>query len=111
MRYKMSGNLLLRHDRFREAAEFYRDVMGLEPFEEADDRVGLKAGDTVLYVKEHKIPGQVFEFLVPDLDVAHAELRAAGCEVLLWEGRGGSNYVRDPFGFVFNVWEDPGAFE
>lgn len=110
MPFKMSGNLLLRHPRFHEVAEFYRDVMGLEPFEEIDDEMGLKAGDTVLYL-EREEPGFVFEFTVPNLEAARKELEAAGCTVLVWEGKGGRCYVRDPFGSVFNLWEDPRAFE
>jgi catechol-2,3-dioxygenase len=45
----MSGNLLLAHPDAKEAAEFYKDVFGLDVFEETEDETGINAGDNVLY--------------------------------------------------------------
>jgi hypothetical protein len=46
------------------------------------------------------------EFLVPDVEVAKEELLQLGCEVVRWEGAGGPCYLRDPFGFMFNLYEE-----
>lgn len=43
----------------------------------------------------------------PRCEEACRELEARGCQVVVWEGRGGDCYMRDPFGLTFNLWEDP----
>jgi predicted enzyme related to lactoylglutathione lyase len=101
----MSGNLLLSHPRFREAAGYYEKVFGLELLEETENEVGLKAGDDLILYVEGGESGFVFEFNVPNIEVARAELEEAGCTTLVWEGKGGRCYMQDPFGFVFNLWE------
>ena len=45
---------------------------------------------------------------VPDNVVQ--ELLEAGCQLIRWEGKGGCCYMQDPFGFMFNLFEEPGAF-
>jgi hypothetical protein len=55
--------------------------------------------------------GPILEFLVPDLDAAKEELLAKGCQVVVWEGKGGRCYLRDSFSFFLNLYEDPQAFE
>ncbi|MBI2845393.1 MAG: hypothetical protein HYX86_02480 [Chloroflexi bacterium] len=50
--------------------------------------------------------GPVFEFIVADLEEAKGELLAAGCQVVRWEGKGRPCYMRDPFGFTFNLYEE-----
>jgi catechol 2,3-dioxygenase-like lactoylglutathione lyase family enzyme len=61
----MSGNLLLSHPRFREAAGYYEKVFGLELLEETENEVGLKAGDDLILYVEGGESGFVFEFNVP----------------------------------------------
>jgi hypothetical protein len=36
------------------------------------------------------------------------EMVAKGCQVVVWEGKGRSCYLRDPFGFVNNLQEAHG---
>ncbi len=103
MPYKMSGNLLLAHPEAKEMARFYREAFGMEVYEET--------GDLVLYVADEAEPGFVYEYLVPDIEAAREELVAKGCEVVVWEGKGKPCYMRDPFGFVFNLWEAPEEFQ
>jgi hypothetical protein len=55
--------------------------------------------------------GPILEFLVPDLDAAKEELLAKGCQVVVWEEKGGRCYLRDSFSFFLNLYEDPQAFE
>jgi catechol 2,3-dioxygenase-like lactoylglutathione lyase family enzyme len=111
MPYKMSGNLLVGHPYFKEAAEFYRDQMGLKVHEETEAEMGFVTGNHFLYFAEAEGPGFVFEFYVRDVEEARIDLESKGCEVVLWEGKGKPCYMRDPFGFVFNLWEEPAAFE
>ena len=58
-----------------------------------------------LFITEGKSLGPITEFIVADLDKARNELMEKGCMVVTWEGNGKPCYMRDPFGFVFNLWE------
>lgn len=44
-----------------------------------------------------------------NLLLAHPEVK--GCQVVVWEGGGKPCYMRDPYGFVFNLWEAPEEFQ
>lgn len=110
MPFKMSGNLLLTHPEAKAAAEFYEEALGLKVYEETEDETGFTTGDNILYLANEPEPGFVYEFFVPDLEAAREELVAKGCEVVVWEGKGKPCYVRDPFGFTFNLWEAPEEF-
>lgn len=90
----------------RKALEFYERVMGLEVVERGGDSLELKADQFRLFLDKGEVMGPIMEFLVSDAEDAKAELLAAGCEVVRWEGRGGCCYMKDPFGFVFNLYED-----
>ena len=131
MPFKPSRCVCLQVPDPHRAASFYRDRLGLQeaaPQElvaadregEVADReratpfdapgVELVAGPWRLFLDRGPALGPILEFLVPDVEAARQELVAAGCEVVRWEGRGGCCYLRDPFGLVFNLFEDPGAF-
>ena len=111
MPYKFSGNLLVGHPRWREAAAFYAETMGLAVHEETDTETGFLSGGHYLYLAEAEGPGFVFEFYVPDLEEARRDLEAKGCHVVEWGGKGRPCYMRDPFGFVFNLWEETGDYD
>ena len=111
MPFKMSGNLLLAHPEAKEMAAFYKEAFGMEVYEETADEAGLTTGDRILYVANEPEPGFVYEFFVPDVETAREELLAKGCEIVVWEGKGRPCYLRDPFGFVFNLWEAPEEFQ
>ena len=89
---------------------FYRDVMGLPVAHEHPDSAEILAGPTRLFLDKRSNLNIIFEFLVPDLEAARSELLARGCEIVRWEGKGGCCYLRDPFGLLFNLYEEPRAF-
>ena len=113
MRYKFSRCFALEHPKAEELIRFYRDEIGLEVVEESDEHVEFKTSPARLFANrgEGMQTAFIFELIVEDLGKARADLLAKGCEIVRWEGKGKTCFVRDPFGFVFNVWEDPGAFE
>ncbi|MBD3403167.1 hypothetical protein GF420_09755 [candidate division GN15 bacterium] len=110
MPFKFSRCIALHTPESRQAVDFYTGVLNLPVAEHAESSTELKAGANRLFVEYGKAPQVVHEFIVPDLEAARSELEAAGCTVERWEGKGGCNYVRDPFGLVFNLWEDPEEF-
>ena len=46
------------------------------------------------------------ELFVDDLDKAREILETNGCKILRWRGKGQDCYVQDPFGVIFNIWEE-----
>jgi predicted enzyme related to lactoylglutathione lyase len=48
--------------------------------------------------------GTVLEFCVDDLDAATDKLVSKSCQVIKWRGK--DCYMQDPFGMIFNLWEE-----
>ena len=90
--------------------EFYEEVVGLDVLRREGDAAEFKAGVFRLVIGPGEQIGPIIEFLVPDVEVAREEMLRTGCEVVLWEGREGWCRMRDPSGFVFNLYEAPDAF-
>ncbi|OGC91898.1 MAG: hypothetical protein A2142_01570 [candidate division Zixibacteria bacterium RBG_16_48_11] len=110
MPFKFSRCLCLQRPQRDKIVEFYQKVMGLELAKQEYDNIELKADPFRIFFDQGAVMGPIMEFYVPDLEKAKTELLAAGCQVLRWEGKGGCCYMKDPFGFVFNLWEEPEAF-
>ena len=110
MPFKFSKCICLQVPDLNRALEFYTKVMGLEVVHWEDDSAELQAGQCRLFLDKGKLMGPIIEFLVPYVESAKVELVEAGCEVVQWEGKGGRCYMRDPFGFVFNVYQEPETF-
>lgn len=111
MPYKFSRCISFQTPQNAEAADFYEKVLGFDVIDKQDACVEVDAGQNRLFIEKGKHGGAVMELIVPDLEAARKELEANGCEVVTWNGKGKDNYIRDPFGFMFNIWEDPKAFE
>ena len=111
MPFKLSRCINLRHPEQEKVVEFYKNVLGIE----AGGKVGLafemKTDPIRMFVDSAESRQLVLELLVPDLEKAREELVAAGCEVICWEGKGQDCYIRDPFGTIYNLWEEPDAFK
>lgn len=110
MPYKFSSCICLQTPQRDEAKEFYEKVMGLKVASLDKGSVELEAEQNRLFLDMGDPLGPILEFLVPDVEAAKEELLAHGCEIVMWEGKGGCCYLRDPFGFVFNLYENPEAF-
>jgi len=112
MPYKFSKCICLQTPDYEKALEFYHKVIGLEMSGSIEGSAELKAGENRLFIDNEKTAlGPILEFLVPDVEAARRELLEKGCKVIVWEGQGGCCYMRDPFGFVFNLFQEPEAFE
>jgi catechol 2,3-dioxygenase-like lactoylglutathione lyase family enzyme len=111
MPYKFSRCIAFQTPDCDRAVEFYQRVLGFAVVAEHKDYVEVSAEQNRLFLAKATGSGPVHELIVPDLEAARKELVANGCEVVRWEGRGKDCYIRDPFGFVFNLWEEREAFE
>jgi catechol 2,3-dioxygenase-like lactoylglutathione lyase family enzyme len=110
MPYKFSKCIAFHTTDYERAIEFYQNVFGFTIVESHEGYVEVEAGQNRLFLAKGDSPGKVHELIVPDLEAARDELVAEGCEVVRWEGKGKDCYIRDPFGFMFNLWEDAEAF-
>jgi predicted enzyme related to lactoylglutathione lyase len=107
MKFKMSPNVAVRTKQFSEAVEFYKTVLGFEDRSSDSELADFDADPLNLFVLEDdEFGGPVMELFVDDLEQARDVLVANGCQVLRWRGKGQDCYIQDPFGVIFNIWEE-----
>jgi catechol 2,3-dioxygenase-like lactoylglutathione lyase family enzyme len=111
MRYEVSRCVCIQLPDTDRAVAFYRDVVGLPVTETHGDTVEMDAGPLRLFLDRGASLGPILELVVPDIVHARDELVVAGCTVLRWDGPGCPCYLRDPFGVVFNLFEEKPEFE
>jgi catechol 2,3-dioxygenase-like lactoylglutathione lyase family enzyme len=95
------------------AYAFYAGVLGFPLVERSATHLAVDTGAFRLWINRATDGAMSF---VPSLDVtsaaaARADLVRAGCEIIRDAGDGTGFYARDPFGFVFDVIERPGAVD
>ena len=107
MKFIMSPNIAVRTQRFAEAVDFYTKVLGFENRSEDPELAVLDAKPLTFYVDaDPENKGPIMELIVDDLESARDVLLAHGCKVLRWRGKGHDCYIQDPFGVIFNLWEE-----
>ena len=107
MEFKMSPNIAVRTDRFSEAVRFYTEVIGFENRSQDPELADLDASPlNIFIIEDDEVRGPVMELFVDDLEAARQELVANGCKVLRWRGKGQDCYIQDPFGVIYNIWEE-----
>jgi len=107
MIFRMSPNMAVRTRRLREAVEFYTNVLGFENRSDDPELADLDVGPLRLFViEDQEFHGPVMELFVDDLEEARETLVANGCQILRWRGKGQDCYVKDPYGVIFNIWEE-----
>ena len=106
MAFRMSPNIAVRTERFADAVDFYTNVLGFPDRSDDPELADLDASPINLFViADSEIRGPVMELFVDDLEKAREKLVANGCKVLRWRGKGQDCYVEDPFGVIYNLWE------
>ena len=109
--FKSSRDVIVRTDDLAKATEFYTSVLGFRITSKDANLAGFETGSFSLYVERGPRHGPVFELLVPSVMEAKARLVAAGCVVVEENPAIPRCYIRDPYGFTFNLsrttaWED-----
>ena len=104
---KSSRDVIVRTSDLAEAAKFYTSVMGFRMSSKDANLAGFETGSFCLYVERGPTHGPVFEVLVPNVAAAKARLVAAGCKVIEENPAIPRCYIRDPYGFTFNVARAP----
>ena len=100
-----SRDVLIQTDMMDKAVDFYEKILGLKIIKQSKQLVGFETGAFCLYLNEGKPYGPVFEFFVPNLEIAKQTLIQTGCKVEIEDPNVPCCYVRDPFGLIFNLAE------
>jgi len=107
MKFKMSPNVAVRTKEFAKAVEYYTNILGFVDRSSDPELADLDADPlNIFIIEDAEISGPVMELFVEDLEAARDVLVANGCQVLRWRGKGQDCYIRDPFGVIFNIWEE-----
>ena len=109
-KFKLSKCICLEHPQAKQAANFYARLLAIDSSEIARGSHELATSPVNLYVDEGE-QRLVLELLTPELEAARAHLVELGFEIISWDGPGKCNYVRDPFGLLFNIYESPDDFD
>ena len=107
MNYEFSPCIAIRTPEFDRAVDFYENTLGFKRVSNEHGWVEFRNGHARWFVGEGEPIGPVMELNVPDVEKAREELVAKGCTVVVWEGAGKDCYIRDPFGFLFNLFQVP----
>ncbi len=80
--------------------------MGLN-VQESESHLEIKDEKIFMYIQDNpNIQGMVMEYVVSDVEEAKSYLISHGCTVMKWDGKGKDCYMKDPYGIVFNLWEE-----
>jgi len=101
--FRASRDVIIRTNKFQEAAQFYESVLGLKPVYSSESLLRFDAGAFRLYVEDGGEHGAVFDFLVSDFHAAKTALINAGCTVQEENPSIPRCYIRDPYGLVSNI--------
>ena len=105
--FRKSNHAAVLAPDLKAARDFYENVIELELVNSTDEQLVFKTGDSLFYViYDPDRSGTVLEFCVDDLDAARDRLVSKSCRVIKWEGKGKDCYMQDPFGMIFNLWEE-----
>ncbi len=107
MPFRMSPNVAVRTQNLADAVAFYTDVLGFQNRSQDPELADIDAKPINLFIiEDDEFRGPVMELFVDDLEQAREKLVANGCKVLRWRGKGQDCYIKDPFGVIFNLWEE-----
>lgn len=108
MEFKISKNIGFQVKDVEEAKLFYKNVLGFkQPKQSFVNEVELRTDyNTIFLIEGSENLGPVMELVVKNLEEAKNHLLENGFIIVRWEGKGKDCYVKDPYGMIFNVWEE-----
>ena len=107
MKIRMSPNIAVRSAQFAAAVDFYGSILGFHTRSTEPGAAEFDAYPITIFVDDDaEFSGPILELFVDDVDEARKYLVKHGCKVVRWRGKGQDCYVKDPFGVIYNLWED-----
>jgi len=111
MAYKISRCVCFQTLDLDTASEHFQRELGLKEVSRSEGSIELEGAEICFFIDIGPEMGPILEVIVPELEGARMDLQGQGWNVVLWEGKGKRCYMRNPSGTLFNLWEDPEAFE
>lgn len=106
MKFEATKCIAIQVSQYKEAIEFYKNVMNMEVKKTSGLETEFKSGDLTLFIEDQQPNGQVLlEFRVEDIEVARKELTNAGCQITKEYGDK-SILIKDPYGMTFHLFQD-----
>lgn len=102
-------DVLLQTPHLEQATSLYRDTLGLRVFLSTPDMVGLEGGAFRIFLERAGSLGPVLEFQVDDVSESRRLLLDQGCTVIADDPTIPRLYLRDPFGLLYNIVQNPDA--
>jgi len=96
MSFKFSRCLCLQLPDLDLAVKFYQNVIGLKLISRKGNSAEFKAEQFRFFLDRRASMGPIFEFLVPNVEVAKEQLLKVGCKIVRWKGKEDCCYMREP---------------
>lgn len=110
MPYKISKCVCFQTPDLKSAKAHFQGL-GLTVVSESEESVELAGGEIRLFIDRGPEMGPIMELIVPNLEEAQRDLVSQGWTVVIWEGLERRCYLRNTMGTLFNLFEDPTAFD
>ena len=105
--FRMSSNIAVRTKNYKQAIDFYSRILGFPNRSDDPEHANLDAHPLTIFIdKDYEMSGLVLELFVDNLEEARDVLLDNGCKIIIWKGKGQDCYIQDPFGIIFNLWEE-----
>ena len=101
--FHSTREIIIRTPDFDAAVSHYEHTLNLPKSYDSPTIVGFETGSFCLYIERGEKHAVVFEFLVPDVSAARAQLLNAGCTLVEEDASVPRCYLRDPYGLTFNI--------
>lgn len=109
MAFRVSPCIGIESKKWEAVARYYQSHFGLATHG-YQNGVEVNCGTIRFFIDSAPRNRVVLEMLSPNLDEARARCRLLGFIELLWRPETRSHLVEDPFGVVWNIFEEPKAF-
>ena len=105
MKFEFSPYIAFQVKDYKDAVEFYKNVLGMETVKDGENETHLKCGPINFFVENSSDGNTFFEFKVEDIKKARQLLEQNRCKVTQ-EYSEKSLMFADPYGMKFHIWQD-----
>src|SRR3989338_1973374 len=107
MSFEITNHVAIQVKNLSQAADFYKNFMGMTILNHHNNEVVIKCGDIVFHAEEGSKEQTFFDFKVQDLEASKQKLQLAGCNITeTYCDQGKSYLVSDPFGMKFHMYQE-----
>ena len=105
MKYEATKCIAIQVNHYKEAVEFYRNVMKMEVTKTEKHETEFRTGDLTLFIEDKPKNQVLLEFRAENIETAKKELLSSGCQITHEYGDK-SLLIKDPYGMNFHLFQD-----